>query len=38
MAVVLFLIFVVFLPQFIDYEQVIDSLLSLTWGQILLLA
>jgi len=38
MAVVLFLIFVVFLPQFIDYEQVIDSLLSLTWGQALLLA
>lgn len=38
MAVVLFLIFVVFLPQFIDYDQVIDSLFSLTWGQILLLA
>ncbi len=32
---VLFLIFVVFLPQFIDYGQVIDSMLSLTWPQLL---
>ena len=37
-GVVLFLIFVVFLPQFIDYGQVIDSLLSLSIGQILLLS
>lgn len=35
---VLILIFGVFLPQFIDYGQVIDSLLSLTWGQVGLLA
>ncbi|MGI9665731.1 MAG: lysylphosphatidylglycerol synthase transmembrane domain-containing protein [Acidimicrobiia bacterium] len=35
---VLFLIFVVFLPQFIDYGQVIDSILSLTGWQIVLLA
>jgi uncharacterized protein (TIRG00374 family) len=34
---VLFLIFVVFLPQFIDYGQVIDSILQLTIGQIVLL-
>jgi len=32
---VLFLIFVVFLPQFIDYGQVIDSMLSLTFPQII---
>ena len=37
-GVVLFFIFVVFLPQFIDYGQVIDSMLSLTWGQIAVLA
>ena len=36
-AVVLFLIFVVFLPQFIDYGQVVDSILQLTIGQIVLL-
>lgn len=34
---VLFLIFVVFLPQFIDYGQVLDAMLSLTLGQIILL-
>jgi uncharacterized membrane protein YbhN (UPF0104 family) len=34
---VLFLIFVVFLPQFIDYGQVIDAMLTLTIGQIILL-
>ena len=36
-AFVLFLIFVVFLPQFIDYGQVVDAMLGLTIGQILLL-
>jgi len=36
-GVVLFLIFVVFLPQFIDYGQVVDSILSLSIGEILLL-
>ncbi len=35
--VVLFFIFVVFLPQFIDYGQVVDSILKLTIGQIVLL-
>ena len=35
---VLFLIFVVFLPQFIDYGQVVDAMLDLTIGQIVLLA
>jgi uncharacterized membrane protein YbhN (UPF0104 family) len=35
---VLFLIFVVFLPQFIDYGEVIDAMRSLTIGQIILLA
>jgi uncharacterized membrane protein YbhN (UPF0104 family) len=34
---VLFLIFVVFLPQFIDYGQVVDSILKLTIGQVVLL-
>lgn len=34
---VLFLIFVVFLPQFIDYGQVVDSILQLNIGQVLLL-
>ena len=34
---VLFLIFVVFLPQFIDYGQVIDSMMTLTIAQIVLL-
>jgi putative heme transporter len=34
---VLFLIFGVFLPQFIDYGQVIESMLALTWAQILVL-
>jgi uncharacterized membrane protein YbhN (UPF0104 family) len=34
---VLFLIFVVFLPQFIDYGQVIDAMLALSIGQVLLL-
>ena len=29
-AIVLFLIFVVFLPQFIDYGQVIDSMMKLS--------
>jgi putative heme transporter len=33
----LFLIFVVFLPQFIDYGQVIEAMRSLTIGQIVLL-
>ncbi|MGB7861623.1 MAG: hypothetical protein WBM90_14095, partial [Acidimicrobiia bacterium] len=37
MGIVLFLIFVVFLPQFIDYGQVVDSLLQLSIGQIALL-
>jgi uncharacterized protein (TIRG00374 family) len=37
-GVVLFLIFVVFLPQFIDYGQVIDSMRSLSIGQIVLLS
>jgi uncharacterized protein (TIRG00374 family) len=37
-GVVLFLIFVVFLPQFIDYGQVIDSILTLSIGEILLLS
>ncbi|GMQ86359.1 MAG: hypothetical protein BMS9Abin07_1933 [Acidimicrobiia bacterium] len=36
-GVVLFLIFVVFLPQFIDYGQVIDSILTLSIGEMLLL-
>jgi uncharacterized protein (TIRG00374 family) len=36
-GVVLFFIFVVFLPQFIDYGQVVDSILKLTIGQIVLL-
>jgi uncharacterized membrane protein YbhN (UPF0104 family) len=36
-GVVLFLIFVVFLPQFIDYGQVVDSILKLTIGQAVLL-
>ena len=36
-GVVLFLIFVVFLPQFIDYGQVVDSILKLTIGEIVLL-
>jgi uncharacterized membrane protein YbhN (UPF0104 family) len=34
---VLFLIFVVFLPQFIDYGQVVDSILKLTIGEVVLL-
>ena len=37
-GVVLFLIFVVFLPQFIDYGQVIDSMLKLSIQEILLLS
>jgi uncharacterized protein (TIRG00374 family) len=37
-GVVLFLIFVVFLPQFIDYGQVIDSILTLSIGEMLLLS
>jgi len=37
-AVVLFLIFAVFLPQFIDYGQVIDSMLKLSISEILLLS
>jgi uncharacterized membrane protein YbhN (UPF0104 family) len=36
-GVVLFLIFVVFLPQFIDYGQVVDSILKLTIGEAVLL-
>lgn len=36
-AIVLFLIFVVFLPQFIDYGQVVDSILQLTIGEVVLL-
>ncbi len=36
-GVVLFFIFVVFLPQFIDYGQVVDSILKLTIGEIVLL-
>jgi len=36
-GVVLFFIFAVFLPQFIDYGQVVDSILKLTIGQIVLL-
>jgi uncharacterized membrane protein YbhN (UPF0104 family) len=35
---VLFLIFVVFLPQFIDYGEVVDTMLELTIGQIVLLS
>lgn len=34
---VLFLIFVVFLPQFIDYGQVVDSMLQLSIGEIIVL-
>ncbi len=37
-AIVLFLIFAVFLPQFIDYGQVIDSMLKLSISEILLLS
>ena len=37
-AVVLFLIFGVFLPQFIDYGQVVDSMLKLTIQEIILLS
>ncbi|MGI9586087.1 MAG: lysylphosphatidylglycerol synthase transmembrane domain-containing protein [Acidimicrobiia bacterium] len=37
-GVVLFLIFVVFLPQFIDYGQVVDSILELSIGQMVVLA
>jgi len=37
-AVVMFFIFVVFLPQFIDYGQVVDSILKLSIGEILLLS
>ncbi len=36
-GVVLFLIFVVFLPQFIDYGQVVDSIMKLTVGEAVLL-
>jgi len=36
-GVVLFLIFVVFLPNFIDYGQVVDSIMQLTIGQVVLL-
>ena len=36
-GVVLFLIFVVFLPNFIDYGQVVDSIVKLTIGQVVLL-
>jgi len=38
MLAILFFIFVVFLPQFIDYGQVIDSMFQLTWPQIVVLA
>jgi uncharacterized protein (TIRG00374 family) len=37
-GVVLFLIFGVFLPQFIDYGQVLDSITKLTLGQVLVLS
>ena len=37
-GVVLFFIFVVFLPQFIDYGQVVDSLAQLTLAQVVLLS
>jgi uncharacterized protein (TIRG00374 family) len=37
-GVVLFLIFVVFLPQFIDYGQVIDSIAKLTLEQVFVLS
>ena len=37
-GVVLFFIFVVFLPQFIDYGQVVDSIAQLTWTQVGLLS
>jgi uncharacterized protein (TIRG00374 family) len=36
-GVVLFFIFVVFLPQFIDYGQVVDSILTLSIGEMVLL-
>jgi uncharacterized membrane protein YbhN (UPF0104 family) len=36
-GVILFLIFVVFLPQFIDYGDVIDAMRQLTAGEIVLL-
>jgi len=36
-GIVLFFIFVVFLPQFIDYGQVVDSIFQLSIGEILLL-
>jgi uncharacterized protein (TIRG00374 family) len=37
-GIVLFLIFVVFLPNFIDYGQVVDSIMQLTVGQVVLLS
>lgn len=37
-GVVLFFIFVVFLPQFIDYGQVVDSIAQLTFAQVALLS
>jgi uncharacterized membrane protein YbhN (UPF0104 family) len=36
-GIVLFLIFVIFLPNFIDYGQVFDSIMQLTIGQVVLL-
>ncbi len=36
-GIVLFLIFVVFLPNFIDYGQVVDSIMQLTIGEVVLL-
>jgi len=35
---ILFFIFVILLPQFIDYGQVIESMRQLTWGQVILLS
>ena len=37
-GIVMFFIFVVFLPQFIDYGQVVDSILKLSICEILLLS
>src|SRR5262245_30459613 len=34
---ILFLVFVVILPRFVDYQEVIESLSALTWQQILII-
>src|SRR5262245_23110536 len=35
---ILFLVFVVILPRFVDYEEVIESLSALTWQQIVVIS